>query len=54
MIGEGQLHAVHLLQTVTQHGTVDFLQEPMVQLDLVIGRDTNEIPVKRCVMDLAQ
>jgi len=47
MTREGELHPMHLLQTMTQHGTVDLLQQPMAQLDRVVGGDANEVPIKR-------
>ena len=50
---KGELHAMHLLQTVTEHGTVNLIQEPMVQLGLAVRRDSGQIAITGRVVSVA-
>ena len=49
-----ELLTMQLLQTVTKHRPINFLQYVLTDLDNQLGRDTHDVSFEGCVMDLAQ
>jgi hypothetical protein len=49
-----QLLFVAGLQPVSQHRSVDLLEDVRTDLDLQVGPDAEDVPVERCMVDLAE
>jgi len=49
-----QRPSMHLLKAVAEHGTVDFVQQVLVDVDRVLRRDAHKVAIVCGVVDLAE
>ena len=45
---------MHVLETVLEHGSIHFLEQLLIDSDLVLRRNPEEVAIERSMVDLAQ